>query len=228
VVDGKGFIPFDPLPATSPNQIAGVADWSLFLRLNYEFPLFGVKMNSAEKGLVPGLNQWKISEILAGAGVQIDQIRASGAIISMNAKFDCDFNHGTEDCKPDWVFSRIDKTSQDQTFSTGFNFYDVFNNPANPSKRTVNKRYGIKLEFGTSGRAGQFSIVATMIALGSGLALFSVASIVTDFILSHYWHGAGSYLCFCLIPFCVECKYDRRSDCAFLGVIPLCGTSHYL
>ena len=81
-----------------------------------------------------------------------------------------------------------------QTFSTGFNFYEVFNNPSDPNTRTVTKRYGIKLEFGVSGRAGQFSAVATMIALGSGLALLSIASIVTDFVLSHYWHGAEQYL----------------------------------
>ena len=114
VVDGHGTLPYDPEPELSPNQIYGVADWSLFLRLNYEFPLFNVKMNSAEKGLVHGRNQWLLSEILEQAGIQYKDVVAAGAIVSMNAKFDCNFNEGTEGCNPVWMFDRLDKTSDTQ------------------------------------------------------------------------------------------------------------------
>jgi len=119
----------------------------------------------------------------------------AGAIISMNAHFDCNFNtaSGKKACLPEWSMSRLDKTTPDQAFSTGYNFYDVHVDPTDEKSRTITKRYGIKFEFGVSGRAGTFSIVNTMIAVGSGVALLGVASAVTDYILSHHWHGKDQY-----------------------------------
>ena len=59
-------------------MISGVEEWSLFLRLNYKFPLFGVTMNSAKTKLHHGVNQWTISEILDLAGVKYEDIAAAG------------------------------------------------------------------------------------------------------------------------------------------------------
>lgn len=145
--------------------------------------------------MLAGLNQWSIEEILQGAGVTYNEVAATGAIILMNAKFDCDFNKGSSenDCKPDWEFSRLDKTSDDKKASTGFNYYENVPNSTDLSRRTIIKRYGLKFEFNVSGRAGRFSVVSMFIALGSGLALLGIASLVTDFILSNIWSKKDHY-----------------------------------
>ena len=49
----------------------------------------------------------------------------------------------------------------------------------------MNKRYGLKIEIHVDGQGGRFSIVALSIALGSGIGLLSVASLVTDFLLQN-------------------------------------------
>ena len=162
--------------------VEGVEDWSLFVRLNAEFPMFEKKMNTAPEKLIPGANQWLIKDILAGAGVTMADVRDLGAIILMKATFDCDFNTVTR-CDPTWEFSRLDKTYPTQSFSTGFNYYEKVH--VSDTERYVNKRYGIKLEINVSGQGGKFSIVALTIALGSGIGLLSVASLVTDFLLQH-------------------------------------------
>eukprot|EP00939_MAST-03C_sp_MAST-3C-sp1_P002492 g2492.t1 len=163
-------------------SVDGVDQWSLFVRLNAEFPAFDKKMNTAPEKLIPGRNQWLIKDILAGAGVAMADIRDLGAIVLMKATFNCDFN--TQDrCDPSWEFSRLDKTYPTQSFSTGYNYYEKVY--ISDTERYVNKRYGLKLEINVSGRGGQFSIVALTIALGSGIGLLSVASLVTDFLLQH-------------------------------------------
>eukprot|EP00658_Telonema_sp_P-2_P075984 TRINITY_DN6587_c0_g1_i1.p1 TRINITY_DN6587_c0_g1~~TRINITY_DN6587_c0_g1_i1.p1 ORF type:complete len:308 (+),score=54.68 TRINITY_DN6587_c0_g1_i1:327-1250(+) len=187
--DNVGVLPFNP---SAPWKLVhGVRQWSLLLRLNYAFPAFGITLNSAASGLLPGQNQWQIGDILEKAGVDFTAAAAEGAIVLMDAKFDCNLNVGSdEDCKPDWEFSRLDKTP---AFSTGFNHYQTQYSPSQRNNRLVTKRFGLKIEFTVSGRAGKFSLVNLLIALGSGLALVSVASLVTDWILSNLWSKRDHY-----------------------------------
>jgi len=172
-------------------QFQGIGDFSLFVRLNYQFPAFGITMDSAENGKVPGVNLWNISEVLRRAGCNYEEIRSKGVVIMMSASFDCDVNNGHEDCKPTWDFTRLDNPNSK---STGYNYYEILEYAPNAGMhaangRTVNKRYGIKLELRVLGKAGKFSLVQCIIAVGSGLAFLSVASLVTDFILQNFWIG---------------------------------------
>eukprot|EP00656_Telonema_subtile_P024609 TRINITY_DN26798_c0_g1_i3.p1 TRINITY_DN26798_c0_g1~~TRINITY_DN26798_c0_g1_i3.p1 ORF type:complete len:239 (-),score=43.28 TRINITY_DN26798_c0_g1_i3:66-782(-) len=179
VVNGTGLLPWDPKPKDTGQIVSGVEDMSLFVRLNSAFPSFGVTLNTAADGLVPGLNQWYISDLLAQAKINIDDIVAAGAVVLMNAKYDCDLNSGSGDCKPDWSFSRLDKTGPGRAFSTGFNYYERQFDPRFPNERTVIKRWGLKLQIDVTGKAGKFSFINFLIAIGSGVAFLSVASLVT-------------------------------------------------
>ena len=71
-------------------------------------------MNTAPDGKIHHLkNQWYISEILEGAGTNIDDVNERGAIVLMKATFDCDFNTQSDtDCDPTWEYSRLDKTER--------------------------------------------------------------------------------------------------------------------
>jgi len=122
---------------------------------------------------------------LKEAGTSYDEIRNLGAIVLMQAKFNCDFNSGTDGCKPDWEFTRID-LQKGYDFSSGFNFYESrLTSEDSRATRTVTKKYGLKLEISVSGTGGKFSFVLLGVALGSGLGLLGVASLVTDFSLQH-------------------------------------------
>ena len=82
------------------------------------------------------------------------------------------------------------------TFSDGFNFYESSCDLPGLActERTIVKRYGLKFEINVSGQAGQFSVMRCGLALGSGLAFLSIASLVTDFLLQHCWRGKQRYL----------------------------------
>eukprot|EP00938_MAST-03A_sp_MAST-3A-sp1_P001413 g1413.t1 len=183
--EGNTF-PHDPDAGNYDVVIDGVEDWSLYIRLNAEFPQFEKKMNTAPDGKIVHLkNQWYISEILEGAGTNIDEVSERGAIVLMKATFDCDFNTQSEtNCDPTWTYSRLDKTYEGQPLSSiGFNYYQAVS--TGDDTRTLNKRYGLKIEIHVDGQGGRFSIVALSIALGSGIGLLSVASLVTDFLLQN-------------------------------------------
>ena len=206
--EGNKF-PHDPDAGNYDVVVDGVEDWSLYIRLNAEFPQFEKKMNTAPDGKIHHLkNQWYvyhtvpatttrhdtrnkkynnnnryIKEILEGAGTNIADVNERGAIVLMKATFDCDFNTQS-DCDPTWSYSRLDKTYEGQPLSSiGFNYYQAI--PTGDDTRTLNKRYGLKLEIHVDGQGGRFSIVALSIALGSGIGLLSVASLVTDFLLQN-------------------------------------------
>ena len=207
--EGNTF-PHDPDAGNYDVVIDGVEDWSLYVvllslsischhthtnaqleqhryvRLNAEFPQFEKKMNTAPDGKIHHLkNQWYISEILEGAGTNIADVNERGAIVLMKATFDCDFNTQSEtNCDPTWAYSRLDKTYEGQPLSSiGFNYYQAVS--TGDDTRTLNKRYGLKIEIHVDGQGGRFSIVALSIALGSGIGLLSVASLVTDFLLQN-------------------------------------------
>jgi len=179
--------------------VDGVDEWSLFVRLNAEFSAFDKKMNTAADKLHPGLNQWLIKDILANASVTMDDVRSKGAIVLMKATFDCDFNEDDK-CIPTWEMSRLDKTFEGQSFSTGFNYYEKIQ--VSETERIINKRYGLKVEINVSGQGGKFSIVQCGIALGSGIGLLSVASLVTDFLLQNV----------CKSQKYIERKFDDLAD----------------
>ena len=144
--EGNTF-PHDPDAGNYDVVIDGVEDWSLYVvllslsirschttrtiryvRLNAEFPQFQKKMNTAPDGKIHHLkNQWYISEILEGAGTNIDDVSERGAIVLMKATFDCDFNTQSDtDCDPTWEYSRLDKTYEGQPLSSiGFNYYQA-------------------------------------------------------------------------------------------------------
>merc|ERR1712224_771138 len=127
-------------------------------------------------------------DILKLAGTTMEEVRDAGSVILMNADFNCNFDKSIVDCSPTWKMTRIDNFGGD--FSEGFNYYQTkyygSPSPDSSSLRTVLKRYGIKLQVVVSGQAGKFNIVQLSIALGSGLAYLSLATLLTDFVIQHF------------------------------------------
>ena len=60
--------------------------------------------------------------------------------------------------------------------------------------RILIKAFGLRFVISVSGKAGKFNVVPTLLTIGSGLGLLSVATIVADFFLlycakkRHFYH----------------------------------------
>ena len=51
-------------------------------------------------------------------------------------------------------------------------------------ERNLYKLFGVRIIFVVSGTAGRFSIVPLLLALGSGLGLLSVATVIGDLLIT--------------------------------------------
>eukprot|EP00658_Telonema_sp_P-2_P022915 TRINITY_DN19177_c0_g1_i1.p1 TRINITY_DN19177_c0_g1~~TRINITY_DN19177_c0_g1_i1.p1 ORF type:complete len:223 (+),score=33.81 TRINITY_DN19177_c0_g1_i1:64-732(+) len=143
----NGQLPADPDPATTGCVVKGPDAWSLFLRLNVAFPSLGVQINTGDHGFEPGVNQWFLGEVLAGANLTYDEVAPYGAVVLMHAIFNCTFDQTPYRCHPRWEFSRLDTG----IFSRGNSWRERVLDPANVSFRKVEKRYGIRFKVLVSG-----------------------------------------------------------------------------
>jgi len=173
------------------NKLHGIRNFSIFIRTNVQFPLFDITLTSG-KDPVPGLSLFRMSDMLAeacdGVACDFEEIRENGAVLLAKAHYDCDEDSNVQDCFPTWDFSRIDE-------GDGFNYRMIqYVNPVNETHRVMKKLYGIRVVVTIYGQAGQFFIVNLLVALGAGLGLLSVASILADFMLQNCWPKREKFL----------------------------------
>ena len=121
-----------------------------------------------------------------------EQMAIKGGVISINVKWDCNFDRNESECKPDYVFDRLDNYGGN-TIAAGYNFrYPVYYQVDGQPVRQLVKAYGILFTLGTEASARKFDIVTFLMNVGSGLALLGIASVCCDIILL-YVHRRKKY-----------------------------------
>uniref|UniRef100_A0A7S2TPR3 Purinergic receptor n=1 Tax=Lotharella oceanica TaxID=641309 RepID=A0A7S2TPR3_9EUKA len=172
------------------NLLYGIRNFSVFIRLNVQFPAFGITLTTG-KTPSPGLSLFLISDMISnacnGQACDFEDIRQRGAVLLAKAEYNCDEDTNEKDCYPDWEFSRIDE-------GDGFNFRTVQYTDDSGKERILRKMYGIRVVVKIYGQAGKFNIVNLLVALGAGLGLLSVASITADFLLQNCWPKREKFL----------------------------------
>jgi hypothetical protein len=141
--------------------------------------VFNVKRNNANNNVpLAGFNLFTLGQTVTMAGQKFDNtLRSTGAVLFGAIQINCDLDKGENSCFPTFLFTRIDTSD-----SPGYNFRSATKN-ADDSVRTLVKYYGVRMVFVVTGIAGRFDVVALFIAIGSGIGLFSVASLVCDFVM---------------------------------------------
>jgi hypothetical protein len=100
-----------------------------------------------------------------------------------SAVWDCDFDKPEEDCNAHNTFVRLDDPRS--RLSSGFNFRSVEYLHDKYGARQLTKHYGVRLLVLISGVGRKFDIVALLTAIGAGIGLLSVATLVSDFIATN-------------------------------------------
>jgi len=176
-----------PLENDSPQSVStlqNVDNWTVFVKVNGNFPNFHISKSNIDNGLVNGTNLFSISSILQGAGGNTYQgVSQLGAVLLISIGLNCDFDQAASKCQPSFGFARIDDPTS--KFSSGFNFRYVDRSYASDGTqtRTLYKVMGIRMIFNLYGVAGKFGIVPLLITLGAGVGLLSIATLVCDFVL---------------------------------------------
>lgn len=187
-------IPDPPILLTAEN-------YTLFIKNSITFPQFDV----VRSNLVEGIDQnyinncvyhpktaplcpiFRLGDIVERSGFSFSEIARVGGAIGVLIDWDCNLDLSIRFCKPKYEFYGLYGTGKNDKVdkpSLGYNFrfakYYVENSV---QKRTLMKVFGVRIDIIVHGLAGKFDIIPTLTAIGSGVGIFGVATVVCDLLL---------------------------------------------
>jgi hypothetical protein len=178
-------------PTVKNNTLAGIQQFSIFVRSTVRFPKWnGIMANNANgTTTTKNYNLFLVGDMIEATGYKYEDFSMLGGAIAVVVHWDCNLDRDIQYCQPNFSFVRVDDPKKD-TFSKGYNFryanYYYLPDPNNPNQfsehRDLFKVYGIRFIFLLTGQGGKFDIVPLIINIGSGLALLTVATLLSDMI----------------------------------------------
>jgi len=182
-----------PLEKTNPQfELMNILQFTVFIKVNVYFPQYKILRDNIGSNYT-NLNFWTLEQMYNYSGVTYNQsVQVNGSLILISCHWNCDFDHDASECLPTFTFTRIDQASN---LSVGYNFRytNQYWLPDENSTELLSGRrfyrdlikkklYGSRFVVLISGTGAKFDIIPMMVNLGSGLALLSVATVVSDII----------------------------------------------
>ncbi|KAM9847293.1 P2X purinoceptor 5 [Aulostomus maculatus] len=135
---------------------------------------------------------FRLGDLVSWTGHDFQDMAGKGGSLGVQIEWNCDLDKDHSQCNPQYNFIRLDLNN---SVTSGYNFryarYYMDENGTN--YRTLYKVYGIRFDIMTNGQAGKFSIVPTIIAIGSGVALLGIGAFVCDMILLYMMNTSSFY-----------------------------------
>ncbi|CAJ0965437.1 unnamed protein product [Ranitomeya imitator] len=121
---------------------------------------------------------FKIREMVTKAGHSFKELSFLGGVVGIDIMWICDLDKSESVCKPQYSFRLQDRKNN---FRTATYYWDR----ENQEYRDLLKLYGIRFEISVTGEARKFSIIPTVIRLGTGCAFLGAVSNYIDYITLH-------------------------------------------
>ncbi|XP_034745229.1 P2X purinoceptor 5 isoform X2 [Etheostoma cragini] len=137
---------------------------------------------------------FRLGDLVSWTGYDFQDMAAKGGSVGILIEWNCDLDKDFTQCNPRYSFTRLDLNSNNSVTS-GYNFrYARYYKDQNGETfRTLYKVYGIRFDIMINGQAGKFSIVPTIIAIGSGVALLGAGAFACDMILLYMMNTSSLY-----------------------------------
>ncbi|PRP83130.1 P2X purinoceptor 5-like [Planoprotostelium fungivorum] len=169
------------------NLLSGIPDFTVFVHQTVKSVKYNFSTSNFERDTVLGQNLFKISDMIS----KYDQVAHNGSIIAVSIHWDCNLDkRGGEQCQRS-APSFIPINDENQGYN--FRYANYFYKDSNTRSRDLYKVWGLRFVFLLSGTAGKFNIVPLIVNLGSGLALVSIAAVVSDLIALYLLPGKKFY-----------------------------------
>ncbi|KAM6906926.1 P2X purinoceptor 1 isoform 2-T2 [Xenentodon cancila] len=195
-VEDDRIIPDPPLLMSAEN-------YTLFIKNSVTFPLFGVTRSNLVEGVeadyistclyhpkdAPLCPIFKLGDIVKLSGFSFETIAREGGAIGIVIDWTCNLDVDVRHCKPQYHFHGLygNPDEKDKArASVGYNFrYAKHYMEDKVQKRTLLKVFGIRFDIIVQSLARKFDIIPTLTAIGSGVGIFGVATVVCDLVLLH-------------------------------------------
>ena len=137
----------------------------------------------------PFCPMFTLGYIVEAAGQNYSEMAFKGGVINIGINWSCDLDHDFfSHCRPVYKFSRMNH--RNAKIGGGWNFRHAHYFDENT--RILYKSFGINFVVNAHGEARRFSFLPTLLNLGAGLALLSVATIICDVVVL-YCHKDKEY-----------------------------------
>ncbi|XP_037543513.1 P2X purinoceptor 1 isoform X2 [Nematolebias whitei] len=195
-VEDDNTIPDPPLLMSAEN-------YTLFIKNSITFPLFGVTRSNLVEGIdgdyiskclyhpknAPLCPIFRLGDIVKLSGFNFETIAKVGGAIGIVLDWTCNLDVDVKHCKPEYNFHGLygnPNEKDNARASVGYNFrYAKHYMENNVPKRTLLKVFGIRFDIIVKSLARKFDIIPTLTAIGSGVGIFGVATVVCDLVLLH-------------------------------------------
>ncbi|CAN9501592.1 unnamed protein product [Ophioblennius macclurei] len=184
-----------------PPLLMSAENYTLFIKNSVTFPLFGVTRSNLVEGIdasyisnclhdpekAPLCPIFRLGDIVKLSGFSFETIAKVGGAIGIVVDWTCNFDVDLKNCKPKYNFHGLygnpDETDKARA-SVGYNFrYAKHYMEDKVEKRTLLKVFGIRFDIIVQSLARKFDIIPTLTAIGSGVGIFGVATVVCDLVL---------------------------------------------
>uniref|UniRef100_A0A8W4FQL3 P2X purinoceptor n=1 Tax=Sus scrofa TaxID=9823 RepID=A0A8W4FQL3_PIG len=138
---------------------------------------------------------FRLGSVVSWTGSNFREMAVQGGVIGIQIEWDCDLDRPPSECNPRYYFNRLDNRFSENSISSGYNFRfaKYYRDAAGVEFRTLFKAYGIRFDVMVNGKAGKFSIIPTIINVGSGVALMGVGSFFCDLVLIYFIKKSNFY-----------------------------------
>eukprot|EP00062_Callorhinchus_milii_P026601 gi/632988906/ref/XP_007883362.1/ PREDICTED: P2X purinoceptor 1 [Callorhinchus milii] len=128
---------------------------------------------------------FRLGDIVSAIKQDFPSLARKGGMIGMVIDWSCNLDLPDTHCLPTYTFHNL-HGDLDQ-ISTGFNFrYARYYREDGIEKRDLYKVFGIRFDIMVQGKAGKFNLLQTTVAIGSGIGVFGLATVVCDLVLLNF------------------------------------------
>ncbi|XP_035770711.1 P2X purinoceptor 1 [Neolamprologus brichardi] len=166
----------DDRDVPDPPLLLSAENYTLFIKNSVTFPAFRVSRSNLVEDVdsnyissclyhpldAPLCPIFKLGDIIQLSGLNFQTVAKVGGAIGIVVDWTCNFDVHVKHCKPEYTFHYMEDKIQ---------------------KRTLLKVFGIRFDIIVQSLARKFDIIPTFTAIGSGVGIFGVATVVCDLVL---------------------------------------------
>ncbi|XP_031603942.1 P2X purinoceptor 1 isoform X1 [Oreochromis aureus] len=186
----------DDRKVPDPPLLLSAENYTLFIKNSVTFPAFDVSRSNLVEDIdsnyinsclyhpdnAPLCPIFKLGDIIKLSDLDFQTIAKVGGAIGIVVDWTCNFDVDVKHCKPEYTFHGLYGSKEGA--SVGYNFRFARHYMEDKiQKRTLLKVFGIRFDIIVHSLARKFDIIPTLTAIGSGVGIFGVATVVCDLVL---------------------------------------------
>ncbi|XP_060709403.1 P2X purinoceptor 3-like [Hemiscyllium ocellatum] len=204
----RGWCPVE-LDDADKALMTGAENFTIFIKNSIRFPLF----NFSKGNMLPNITKdymrscsyhpetdlfcpiFRLRDVVRLASQDFSTLTRKGGVIGIRIEWKCNLDLSAERCVPRYSFLRLDRVSQTNNISQGYNFRHArfYRDSNGTDYRTLLKAYGIRIDIMVTGQAAKFDIIPTVINMVAAFTSIGLGAVVCDLILLNFVKGADKY-----------------------------------